>query len=221
MPRRPISLEGSHGKPYRTYMRSRFSRGKILWIVAGLSIIVSSAAPVQLSREQGDSLEQKIDEINKNALREPVKPKRTSMSENEVNSYLAYNIKDKIPRGLTRPEIRIVGNNQLAGRVLVDMDDFKRNRSPGGVMDALSYISGQVPLTARGWLRSQEGKGRFQLISAEILGVPLPKPVVQELVSFFSRSAEKPNGFDLDAPFDLPAKIRVVEVNQGEAVVVQ
>ena len=88
-------------------------------------------------------------------------------------------------------------------------------------MDPLSYVSGQVPLTARGVLTSRDGGGQFQLGSAEILGVPLPRPIVQELVSFFSRTPEYPRGFNIDEPFNLPAKIRQVAVNQGEALIVQ
>jgi hypothetical protein len=49
----------------------------------------------------------------------------------------------------------------------------------------------------------------------------LPKPVLQELVTFFSRTPENPKGFDIEAPFDLPAKIREVVISKGEAVVVQ
>ena len=182
---------------------------------------VSSSAALQLSREQGGKLALKIDGINKNAASEPVRPKTTPMSELEVNSYLAFNIKDKIPRGLASPEIRIVGDGQLAGRVFVDIDEFKRHRSSGGLFDPLSYISGQVPLTARGLLRTRSGKGQFQLATAEIHGVPVPKQIVQELVSFFSRTAENPNGFNFDAPFNLPAKIREIIVNPGEALLVQ
>ena len=196
--------------------------GRRLLIVPLLvSLAGSSMAALQLSKEQGDSVQRKIEEINKNASTEPVRPKRTTMSEVEVNSYLAFNIREKIPRGLANPEIRIVGDGQLAGRVFVDMDEFKRHRSSGGFLDPLSYISGQVPLTARGVLRTRDGKGQFQLASAEILGVPLPKPIVQELVGFFSRTSENPNGFNLDAPFNLPAKIREVAVNQEQALVVQ
>lgn len=182
---------------------------------------VVSLAALQLSREQGDKLARKIEEINKNSAAEPVRSKQTSMTDLEVNSYLAFNIKDKIPRGLANPEIRMLGDGQLAGRVFVDMDEFKRGRSSGGMMDPLSYVSGQVPLTARGVLRTRNGKGQFQLISAEIHGVPLPKPIVQELVSFFSRTAEHPNGFNMDEPFNLPAKIRDVTVNSGEAIIAQ
>jgi hypothetical protein len=49
----------------------------------------------------------------------------------------------------------------------------------------------------------------------------LPKPLLQELVTFFSRTPDNPNGFNIDAPFNLPAKIREVVVNRGDAVVVQ
>jgi len=185
------------------------------------AVVVSSIAAPPFARESGERLAQKIDEINKNAAADPVRSKTTPVSELEVNSYLAFNGKNKIPRGLANPEIRMVGDGQLAGRVHVDIDEFKQSRSSGGMMDPFSYISGQVPVTARGVLRTKDGTGQFQLASAEIHGVPLPKRIVQELVTFFSRTTENPNGFKIDAPFKLPAKIREIAVNQGQALVVQ
>ncbi len=199
-----------------TKLRRRIHFGLVI-----LSLTASSTAAAQLSKEHGDRLERKIDEIAKNATMEVVRSKRTPMSELEINSYLNFNVRDKIPRGLTNPQISLIGNGTLSGRVLVDIDEFKRHRASGGLMDPLSYISGQVPVTARGVLRAQDGKGRFQLVSAEILGVPLPKPILQELVAYFSRTPENPNGINMDAPFNLPAKIREVVVNPREAVVVQ
>ena len=217
-----VDLERALAKLYRMgNMNRRFPLYKILLGLLTFGMAVSSTAAVQLTKEQGDRLERKIDEIAKNASMDPVRSKKTAMPELEVNSYLNFNLKDKIPRGLANPQISIVGDSQLAGRVFVDMDEFKRHRSSGGMIDPLNYISGRVPVTARGALRTQDGKGRFQLGAAEILGVPLPKPLLQELVTFFSRTPENPNGFDIDAPFNLPAKIREVLVNRGEAVVVQ
>ena len=193
----------------------------ILLVISALAASVSSSAAPQISREQGNSLARKIDAINENAAAKLPGSKRTAIMEPEVNSYLAFNIKEKIPRGLTQPQIRMLGNGQLAGQVFVDMDDVRRGRSSGGIMDPLNYLSGQVPLTARGVLTTRNGKGQFQLTGAEMNGVPLPKAIVQELVSFFSRTAENPKGFNLDEPFNLPAKVREITVNPAESVVVQ
>jgi hypothetical protein len=196
-------------------------RHGVLIIVLTLSAAVSVTAALEISKEQGNRLERKIDEIAKNASAEPVRSKKTLMSESEVNSYLNFNVKEKIPRGLSHPQISGLGNGNLAGRVFIDLDEFKRQRGSGGIMDPLNYISGQVPLTARGVLRARDGKGQFELISAEIHRIPIPKPLVQELVTFFSRTQENPRGINIDEPFNLPAKIREVIVNQAEAVVVQ
>lgn len=202
-------------------MGRMFCRSNTLLGLLLLAVTVSNTATPEISREQGNSLAGKIDAINENAAAKLASPKRTAVTEPEVNSYLAFNIKEKIPRGLAQPQIRMIGNGQLAGRVFVDMDDFRRGRSSGGIVDPLNYISGQVPLTARGVLTTRNGKGQFQLTGAEMNGVPLPKAIVQELVSFFSRTANNPNGFNLDDPFNLPAKIRDIMVNPAESVVVQ
>src|SRR4029079_1802797 len=124
----------------------------MLLMISALAITVSTTAAPQISREQGDTFARKVDEINQNASAKLATPKRTPITEPEVNSYLAFNIKEKIPRGLSQPPMRMVGNVQLESRVLVDMDDCKRGRSSGGIMDPMNYISGQVPLTARGAL---------------------------------------------------------------------
>jgi hypothetical protein len=188
-----------------------------------LILLLGGAAigSINLSKDQADRLERKITEIVKNASAEPVPAKRTPMSEPEINSYLNLNLKEKIPRGLSQPQLSLLGNRRLGGRIFVDIDEFKRQRGSGGIVDPLSYISGSVPVTASGVLSSKQGKGQFQLISAEILGVPVPKSVVQELVSFFSRSQENPRGINMDESFNLPAKIREIIINQGEALVVQ
>jgi hypothetical protein len=197
------------------FLRSIFAFAAIL------TAAVSLAAAPEIAKEHGVRLERKITEIAKNGSAAPVQPKKSLVPEVELNSYLNYNMKEKIPRGLTNPHISMLGNGSLAGRVFVDLDEFKRQRGSGGIIDPLSYISGRVPLTARGVLRTKDGKAQFQLTSAEIHRVPIPKPLVQELVTFFSSTRENPRGIDIDEPFSLPAKIREIVVNQGEAVVVQ
>jgi hypothetical protein len=195
--------------------------GGIFFALVALGLPGAMTLAVQLSKEDGDRLERKIDDIAKTGAAPRPQPKRTPVSESEINSYLNINFKQKIPKGLTNPEIAMLGNGALAGRVLVDLDEFNRTRGSQGLMDPLAYLSGKVPVTARGVLRAQDGKGRFQLGAAEIHGIALPKQVVQELVGYFSRTPGNPHGFDIDAPLDLPAKIREIAIDKGEAIVTQ
>ena len=195
--------------------------GSNLWGVFLLTLCASSSFAVALSRQDGDRLQAKIDAIVKNAAADPPKPRKFAIAEREANSYLVFNLKEKIPKGLAEPEITMIGDGALAARVLVDMDEVKRRRQSRSVIDPLNYLSGQVPLNARGLLRTREGRGQFYLRSADIGGVPLPKPLLQELIGFFSRTPQNPNGFDIDAPFNLPSKIREISVRSGESVVVQ
>jgi hypothetical protein len=201
-------------------MRCRIAT-QLLTVVLILGLNARNGPAGSLSLEEGDRLQQKIDAIVKNSALSPVPRKKTAVSEAELNSYLNLNLREKVPPALSKAEVNLLGNGGLAGRVYVDIDKFKRQRGTRGLMDPFSYLSGEVPVTARGVLRTREGRGQFQLSSAEIYGVPLPKPVLQELVTFFSRSPERPRGFDLDSPFDLPAKIRELTVTQGQALAVQ
>ena len=166
-------------------------------------------------------MQAKIDAIVKNGAADPPKSRQFSIAEQEANSYLAFNLKENMPQGLAEPEIKMIGDGALAARVLVDMDEVKRRRQSRSAIDPLNYLSGQVPLNARGLLRTREGRGQLYLLSADIGGVPLPKPLLQELIGFFSRTPQNPKGFDIDAPFDLPSKIREISVRSGESVVVQ
>ena len=59
------------------------------------------------------------------------------------------------------------------------------------------------------------------LESAEISGISVPKSLLQELLSFYSKSPEKPSGISMDDPFELPARIKEIRVGKGEAMVVQ
>jgi hypothetical protein len=51
--------------------------------------------------------------------------------------------------------------------------------------------------------------------------VPIPKLVLQEIVSYYSKSETRPAGISLDDEFELPARIREIQVGRGQAIVVQ
>jgi hypothetical protein len=45
--------------------------------------------------------------------------------------------------------------------------------------------------------------------------------LLQEIISYYSRSKENPSGLSLDDPFALPARIREIQVERGQAIIVQ
>ena len=75
--------------PYRVIrMKIRNQRNATLLGIALIGLAVSAAAAAQLSRAQGDAMERKIAGVAQNGSADPVKPKRTALSELEINSYL-------------------------------------------------------------------------------------------------------------------------------------
>ena len=98
---------------------------------------------------------------------------------------------------------------------------IRRKKSSGGWFDPTSYLTGTLPLTATGVLRTADGQGKFQLETAAVSGVPIPKSFLQEIVSFYTRTAADPDGIGIDDAFELPAEIRRIDADNGKAVIVQ
>ena len=117
--------------------------------------------------------------------------------------------------------VTILGAGRVSGRAVVDLDAVRKERKPTSLLDPMTYLSGRLPITATGVLTTRGGVGRLSLESTAVSGIPVPKIVLQEIVSYYSRTPQKPAGINLDDPFDLPARIREIHVERGQAVVVQ
>jgi hypothetical protein len=143
------------------------------------------------------------------------------VTEDELNSWFMYRSRPLLPQGVADPRITIVGNGKLMGTVTVDLEAIGKKKSTGGTFDPWSLLGGRVPVNVTGVLTAKDGRGQFNLQQADISGIPVPMSVLQELVSYYSRTAENPDGVRLDDQFELPAKIRQIEVGQAQAVVVQ
>ncbi len=182
-------------------------------LVVGCSTMETSKRP----HETKDQLQAKLDELIANGAASPVPRKSTTFSESEVNTALTVNLKEKIPKGISEPQVRLLGNSKISARVVVDVDEFKR-RSKRGNSGPMNFFGGKIPVLVRGDLVAREGQGQFKLQSAEANGFPLPKALVLELLATYTRTKEKPEGFNLEKPFDLPASIREVVINPGLAL---
>src|SRR6476646_195186 len=169
----------------------------------GLASIVSLRADVRASRREAALLKQKVATINDRAAKPSNVARRITVTESEVNSYLVYEARDKIPVAV------------------VDLDAVRKQKAPTSLLDPMNYLMGRLAVTAVGTLKTANGVGRIELESSSVGSVPIPKILLQEIVSYYSRSAEKPAGISLDDPFPLPARIREIQVDRGQAIIVQ
>jgi len=187
----------------------------------GLVSVVSLSADVRASRRDAATLKQKVATINAHADNPGRLARRTVVTESEVNSYLVYEAREQIPVGVVEPSIAVLGPGRLSGRAVVDLDAVRKQKAPTSLLDPMNYLMGRLAVTAVGTLKTSNGVGRFELESSSVGSVPIPKVLLQEIIGYYSRTPGKPAGISLDDPFPLPARIREIQVERGQAIIVQ
>jgi hypothetical protein len=178
------------------------------------------SADERASKRDADLLKQKVATIT--SFGGPSKQlRRTAVTESEVNAYLGYDGRTQLPAGVVDPAVSILGTGRVSGRAVVDLDVVRRAKASQSWFDPTNYLTGRLPVTATGRLQTSNGVGRFELESASVGGVPVPKLLLQEIVSYYSRTPQNPSGINIDDPFALPARIREIQVERGQAIIVQ
>lgn len=197
-----------------------------LFTAVAISMVLiagQAATGPKLTKAMGDRFQGKLVRIVQTGQTSRGKARAAQaiqVTDAELNSYLRYHAKGQIPVGIVDPSLNALGNGKVSGRTIVDLDAVRRQKQRGW-LDPMGYLTGRLPLTARGHLTTKDGVGRFQLEGAELSGVSVPRTLVQELLSFYSRSADDPDGINMDDPFKLPAQIREIRVAAGSATIVQ
>ena len=180
-------------------------------------------APPALSKADAAKFQAKLTQIERNGAqpRKPKAPPRTTqVSDGEVNAYLKFLAGPQVPVGIADPMLHAAGDGRVTGEATVDLDAVRTQKKRAWT-DPLGYLMGKLQVTAAGTLTTQNGVGRFQLESAQVAGVTVPKSLVQELLSHYSRTKENPAGINMDDPFQLPAAIQEIRIGQGVATIVQ
>ena len=195
----------------------------ILVSLVTVSLWAPAAARQDLTRSDAASMTQKVAAIMARGADQAATtraPLRTSFTEQELNAYLQYSDQVHMPPGVLNPRVKIADGGLVSAHALVDLDAVRKSKDRSW-LDPLAYVGGTVDVNAVGTLTTANGQGTFSLQSATLGGMSIPKSVLQELVTQYSKSADAPAGFELDKPFALPAAIRAVETHQGSATIVQ
>jgi hypothetical protein len=197
------------------------SQRTLIAIGVSVLVVVASVHAATQSRQAADALSQKITAITQRAATPRSQPASVTLTEDELNSWFVYRSGRYLPAGVTKPSVSLLGGGALKGVATLDLEAVARRRSSGGALDPLSYLGGRVPVTVTGTLHTRAGTGRFEVQSTDIAGVPVPKFLLQELLSIYGASPDQPDGVRLDESFALPANIQHIDVGLGQMVVVQ
>ncbi|MGQ0736538.1 MAG: hypothetical protein ACT4QD_23155 [Acidobacteriota bacterium] len=192
---------------------------KLLAVV--LACGVGAAAASNVTKAQADAFQKKLIRMAQLAEVRSDPNRETRVTQDEVNSYLHFSAGDQLPVGVTDPSVTIQRDGRLGGRAVVDLDRVRRQRGTGGWLDPTSYMTGRLAMTATGVLITEGGRGRFRLETAAIASVPIPKALLQEIVSYYTRRDDLPDGLNIDDPFELPAAIQRIDTSEGSATIVQ
>jgi hypothetical protein len=199
------------------------ARKAALSALIALAPLVVLVAASKVSPQQADAFAKKLAIISAQSTlaTRAATVRRTSVSEDEVNSWFAYRAQPLLPQGMSEPQLTIVGNGRVMGTATLDLDTIAKQRRSSGILNPWNLVGGRVPVTVAGTLHTENGRGQFDVEETTVSGLPVPTSLLQDLVAYYSRTPTAPQGIRLDDPFELPANIRQIEVGQGKAVVIQ
>jgi hypothetical protein len=180
---------------------------------------VRPPAPDGLSWDESDQLSTTVARIERR-LRSgrPAASETLVVTERQLNSFVNLALGPKIPAALSDLRLSLLPGG-LAARAMLDLDRVKGKVPNGAASGILALLSGTVPVELRGRLAAANGTGRIEVQEASVGGVGLPASLVAQLVAMSTRTEKQPDGFDIQAPFELPWKARQVRFEAGRALV--
>ncbi len=190
--------------------------------VASLAIMVQASHQVDgpLDPSDGQRLLDKLVQIAERDGTQTRAFEPVVIHQREVNAYLRFQAAAEIPASVTDPDVALRNGGAVSVQAIVDLSELRDSR-PRGPLDPLRYLGGRVLVAASGLVRTQNGIGHVIVESVTLGGVSMPASVLAELVRYYARSEQNPDGIDVTEPFDLPYGVTELRVERERVVVVQ
>jgi hypothetical protein len=190
------------------------------------SVVIAQSAGGPGVKRDSERMERSLTQILIRAGMPPAKgksapPLRTTFTDAELNAWLIADGKENVPVGLVQPKVTFTAPGKLSVVAMVDLDAVRTSKKDRGWLDPLAYFTGMMMITLQGSLSGSGGQGIFDVESAALGNVPVPRALIQELITFYSKSPDFPNGIALARPFPLPSGVRELVLVRGSATVVQ
>jgi len=173
----------------------------------------------KISRKSSQSCARKVQKLEDFAAKKQPRGRQTiRFSEEEVNSFLAYDLSSDYHPCLKSLVFKMEGGPVQAS-ALIDFDQLAMASKQFLTRLIAGMFRGQHTLTMRGKIIAQEGKAHFELERAVFDETGLPNVLVEEIISTVGNRQKPP--FDPLQPSEMPYGIEKVVFYQGYIVVHQ
>ncbi len=173
-----------------------------------------SSPPAGSPDPAAERVEKMLDELEARESAQDKEKRTYILTESDLNAFLAAKIKERPRKDVE--SLRIEMKEEFFTTFLrVDMDqvDIKGDSMTKSLLKAL--FRGKQTIEFDGRLKTDNGKGTYEVERATLNGMPLPPSLVNSILSAVGRQQDPP--FDPMEPFDLPYAIKTVKVSPGKA----
>ena len=193
------------------------------FLIAAGAFALAAANAQDASRADSAAMASKIARMQEIAAhpRPPkAEPLRTTFTDREMNAYLQVEGPSFLPTGIADPQVSTGEGGRVTARATIDLDAVRLSQ-PRGLLDPLAFVRGAVEVAATGFIVAGNGSGTAVSNPPRSQALPYRSASREEVLRFYTRTPERPQGFSLDDTFDLPAQIRSVTVDAGRVTVTQ
>jgi len=179
--------------------------GRAVFVAGALCVLAAGSvlrAGQDLTKTEADSMARKVAAIiargNAPTPASASRPLSTSFTDREVNAYFKYDPHGVVPVGVVAPKVVITQGGHVEAQATVDIEAIRKSK-PRGLLDPINLLAlvGSADVHVTGTLVAANGKGTFQMASANVGGIPISKTVLQMIIAHYTATAELPDGFDL------------------------
>ncbi len=189
-------------------------------LIAGAAAGLPKGSPTPgISRKASESGARKVKRLQDFAARkQPRSNLVTRFSEEEINSFLAYDLSPKYHPCLKSLILRIEPT-ELQGVSVLDFDQLGMTSKRFFTKLIAGMFRGTHTLSMQGRVIAQDGKAHFELESAAFDDTGLPNVLVEEIISTVGKRQKPP--FDPLQPSEMPYAIQRVDFHKGYMIVYQ
>ena len=141
-----------------------------------------------------------------------------NFTEDEINSWLTYDLSNSYPDGVRDVSVQIQRNNAVIF-ANVDFDRLKVS-VPALLPDLMQYLfAGVHDVRVEGTISGQRGRAEYDITAGTLDDVPLPSFAVEMILSRALR--RRFPGKNVESPFTLPFQIDRLSLQPGRIEVVR